>query len=94
MKKDGIETSVWDMFKCPFCDKKFKKIPSLKNHVRSHHLNHDIYCPYCNLEFESVEKLRYHLVTKNDIQHEKLYSLITRKTIDKELKDFLFSKGD
>ena len=82
------------MYKCPFCDKKYNKIPSLKNHVRSHHFNHDIYCPFCNLEFESIDKLRYHLISKNDRQHEKLYSLITKKRIEKDLKDFLFTKDE
>ena len=76
------------MYKCPFCDKKFKRLFSLPKHIRYTHIYGTIYCPYCNLEFETYGKFLRHLENGRDKMHLNLYNLLIGKHlryVDKEV---------
>ena len=76
------------MFKCPYCNKNFTRVFSLKTHIKKVHLQHNIYCPFCNEKFKSILLLQTHLLSKNDDFHRNLFYLITRgykNFIDKKL---------
>ena len=75
-------------FKCPYCDKKNKRLSSLKKHIFSIHFQNKYYCPYCNENFGNFESLQYHLRINIDDYHQNLYHLLTRrhiKFVDKKL---------
>jgi uncharacterized Zn-finger protein len=66
-------------YKCPYCDKKFRKIVNLKYHLKQTHLKHNIYCPYCNEKFTNLHLFMNHLLLKNDDYHLNLYYLLSGK---------------
>jgi len=75
-------------FRCPYCGKKIKTIPSLKAHIFEKHLLNNIYCPFCNESFWSFLSFQHHLLANSDDYHQNLFYLLTKRHIrfvDKKL---------
>jgi glutaredoxin len=75
-------------YKCPYCDKKIKRLVNLKGHVFKEHLKYRIYCPYCNENYRNLNSLLIHLRLRNDVYHRNLFNFIARRHfryVDKKL---------
>ncbi|XP_064540526.1 zinc finger protein 665-like [Drosophila montana] len=55
-----------NQFKCPHCQKAFKKKCNLANHIRTHTGERPYRCPHCPKLFKQFVRLRSHIVTHAD----------------------------
>ena len=55
---------IHDEFKCDNCDESFRRIDSLKRHIRKIHTNNEkIKCDSCDQNFRRKESLKQHMKT-------------------------------
>lgn len=59
-----------NMFKCDYCAKSYKHVASMKDHVKSKHLNHIFECDHCEKTFTNRDGIRKHKLFKHGIEPE------------------------
>lgn len=62
--------SLFDIFECDHCEKKFGTKARLKNHLHGVHLGQPAQCPKCLKNYRNVAVMQAHLRQHNERKHE------------------------